>query len=62
MEFGQLIEYTTKNIFMQNSCKNEAEKLLPDLFLFYKKASCSFIQVLCNLILIYFDSIQLGIQ
>ena len=35
MKFGQLIEYNKGNIFIQKSCKNEAERLGPDLFLFF---------------------------
>ena len=38
MKFGQLIEYNKRNIFLQKSCKNEAGRLVPDLFLFLKKA------------------------
>ena len=38
MKFGQLIEYNARNIFLQKSCRNEAETLVPDLFLFFKKA------------------------
>ena len=38
MTFGQLIEYNNKNIFLQNHVENEVEKLVPDRFLFFKKA------------------------
>ena len=42
MKFGQLIEYDKRNIFLQKSCRNHAEnetgRLVPDLFLFFKKA------------------------
>ena len=34
MEFGQLIEYDKRKIF----AKNELRRLVPDLFLFFKKA------------------------
>ena len=37
MKFGQLIEYTVRNIFVQGK---EARRLVPDLFLFFKKALC----------------------
>ena len=37
MKFGQSIE-NKKNIFFQKSCKNEAERLVPDLPLFFKNA------------------------
>ena len=38
MNFGQLIEYIMRNIFLQKSCRKEAGKLVPDQFLFFKKA------------------------
>ena len=37
MKFGQLIEYV-RNIFFKNHAENEAGRLIPDLFLFFKKA------------------------
>ena len=37
MKFGQLID-NTGNIFLQNNAENEAERLLRDLFLLFKKA------------------------
>ena len=38
MKFGQLIEYNKRNTFLQKYAKNEAGRLVPDLFLFFKKA------------------------
>ena len=38
MKFGQLIEYNKKIFFFKNCAKNEARGLVPDLFLFFKKA------------------------
>ena len=38
MKFGQLIEYNKKIFFFKNYSKNEAKGLVPDLFLFFKKA------------------------
>ena len=35
MKFGQLIEYNKGNIFIQKLCKNETDRLGPDLFLFF---------------------------
>ena len=35
---GQLLEYKKRSIFLQKSCKNEAERLVPDLSLYFKKA------------------------
>ena len=37
MKFGQLKEYN-KIFFFKNYAENEAEKLVPDLFLFFKYA------------------------
>ena len=34
---GQVIEYN-RNFFIKNFVENEAERVLPDLFLFFKKA------------------------
>ena len=38
MKFGQLKEYNSMNIFFKNHAENEAARLVPDLFLFFKKA------------------------
>ena len=38
MKFDQLIEYNAKNILFNTHAENEAWKLVPDLFLFSKKA------------------------
>ena len=38
MKFGQLTEYNRTNIFFKNHAENEAGRLVPDLFLFFKKA------------------------
>ena len=38
MKFSQLIEHPKRNIFLLNYAENEAEKLVPDRFLFFKKA------------------------
>ena len=37
MKFGPLIEYNKRNIFFKNYEKNEAVRLVPDLFLFFEK-------------------------
>ena len=37
MKFGQLTEYNTRNFSKQNHAENEAGRLVPDLFLFFKK-------------------------
>ena len=38
MKFGQSIEYNKRNIFFKNHAQNEVERLVPDVFLFFKKA------------------------
>ena len=38
MKFGQSVEYNKRQIFFKNYAQNEAEKLVPDFFLFFKKA------------------------
>ena len=35
MKLGQLIEYNKRIIFLKNYAKNEAGKLVPELFLFF---------------------------
>ena len=38
MKLGQLIEYNMIKIFPEKLCRNEAGRLVPDLFLFFKNA------------------------
>ena len=38
MKFGQIMKHNKRNIFFKNYGKNEAQGLVPDLFLFFKKA------------------------
>ena len=38
MKSGQVIEYNNRNIFFKNHTENEAGRLVPDHFLFFKKA------------------------
>ena len=38
IKFGQLTESNKRSIFLQKSCINEAVRLVPDLFLFFKEA------------------------
>ena len=38
MKLGQLIEYNKRNNFLKNYAENETGRLVPDLFLFFKKA------------------------
>ena len=37
MKFGQLIEYNKRTFFFKNDAVNKAGRLVPDLFLFFKK-------------------------
>ena len=37
MKFVQLIEYNKINNFLQSYTENEARRLVPDFFLFFKK-------------------------
>ena len=38
MKFGESIEYNKRKCFFKNHAQIEAEGLVPDLFLFFKKA------------------------
>ena len=38
MKFGQLIELTREEFFFKNHAENEAWRLVPDPFLFFKNA------------------------
>ena len=39
MKSGQVLEYSKVNIFFKNHIEKEAGRLVPDLFLIWKKAS-----------------------
>ena len=38
MKFTQVIEHNMRILFIKNHSENEARKLVPQLFLFFKKA------------------------
>ena len=38
MKFGQLINYNVRNFFFKNYAEYEARRLVPGLFLFFKKS------------------------
>ena len=38
MKFNQLIQYNVRNIFLKDHTENDTVRLVPDLFLFFKKA------------------------
>ena len=38
MKFGQLIQWNVRNIFFKSYAGNDAGRLVPDLFLYFKNA------------------------
>ena len=54
MKFGQSIEYNRRNFFFKNHAKNEAGRLVPELFLFFKKALLKIKKLVSTLVLIHF--------
>ena len=38
MKFGQLIEHNQEIFFFRNNAENDAERLVPDLILYFEKA------------------------
>ena len=62
IKLGQLLKYTMIFFFKNYTQKKRQGKLVPDLFLLFKKAYFKVNEVLCSLVSIYFDSLQLGIQ
>ena len=62
MKSGQLIEYKERNIFGENHAENEAGRLIPNLFLFCKKALFEVKASGLRSVSMYFDSPQLVIQ
>ena len=38
MKVGQLIEYNKRKFFFKNYAENDAGRLVPDLFLFFKQS------------------------
>ena len=55
LKFGQLIEHYKRNIFLQRSCGKWVREASSKLNMRWK-------QLVCSLVLIYFDSLQLAIQ
>ena len=62
MKLGQLLNYKKRNIFFKSHTENEAEKLVPNLFLFSNMFNMRQKQVVCSLVSMYFDGSQLRIQ
>ena len=63
MKLGQLIEYNKINFFVQKLCtKFGRETSSRPPFIFLKKLNMRQKQVVCNLVSIYVDSPQLGMQ
>ena len=56
MKFGQAIEHNKRKIFLKNHSQNEAGRLVPGLFLFFKKAlyevKASGVQLSFNVVLV----------
>ena len=61
MKFGQLIQCNKRNIFLQNHGENEAGRLIPDLFLFFKKLY-EVKAMAGSLVSVYFDGPKFGIE
>ena len=38
MKLVELIEYSKRNILLPKSCRKQGERIVPDIFLFFKKA------------------------
>ena len=58
-----MIEYNNNTNFPQNLAENEARRLVPDVFLFIRKALYEAkTNFPCSLVSTYFESPQLGIQ
>ena len=58
IEFDQLIKYNERDIFLQkHHAEKETGRLVPDLFLFFKKLYIG--QVVSTLVLIYFGGPRL---
>ena len=62
MELVQFVEYNKKIFSLKNHAENKADRLVPDLFLFFKKAYYEVKASGLQLSLTIFDSLQLGIQ
>ena len=59
-KFGQVI--ATEIFYFKIHAENEAERLVPDLFLVFKKALYDVKKIVCSLVSITFDSPQLDKQ
>ena len=60
MKLGQLMKYTKINIFFKNYAESKARRLVPDLFLYFKKIYYQVKASGIQLVSIYFNSFQLG--
>ena len=62
MKLGQLIEYNKKNIFLQKLCRKCGKETSSRPLLFFNKKTqlnMKWKQVVCNLVSIYFNSLNL---
>ena len=55
MKLDSLIEFNKRNIFLQKHAENEAGRLVPDLFLFFK---CAQNEVKARSLLLSFNIFQ----
>ena len=62
MKFGQLIEHNTRNIFLQKLWGKLGRVASSRPLYFFKKLNMRWKQVVCSLVSICFDSLQLPIQ
>ena len=62
MKIGHLIEYNKENTLFKNFTENEAGRLVPMLFLFFKKGLWRVKAMVCILVSRYFDRPQLDMQ
>ena len=60
IQFGQLIEYYVKNIFLKNHAENEPVRLVPDHYCFFQKNIIWGKKSDSNLVSIYFDNLTIG--
>ena len=60
IQFGQLIEYYVKNIFLKNHAENEPVRLVSDHFCFFQKNIIWGKKSDSNLVSIYFDNLTIG--
>ena len=61
-EISSVNRISQEKYFFKKYAENEAKKLVPVRFLFFKKLCIRLKQVICSLISLYLDSPQISIQ